>query len=428
MATIEKNTSFLNFDWFIILAMFLLLPVDMVNGILLKGGVSFPISIGQIYKLFVLLLIFIRLMVRPKLDLIVLVGVFILFTIPSFIQFSTDKSYTPRIVFDDLIKTSKYISIFLALIYFSRVYTFPKSFTRKLLKNWVIFSYVIFAINILLKYVGLGFPFYDYNNTGTTGFFYAGNEISALHLVLYAMIAYHIFEIKRAKTSFFIFFLFNLFLGITITSKTAMLGTVLVTILIMASPENMNKISVRKIIIWITSILVLIPLTAYFVFKLLKDSLIWERFYYFYLKWDIVTFIFSQRNLRVEKMMPIYWEQWTFVEQIIGGGQYFYENQLKNVIEIDILDIFFAYGIIGAFIFIVVITLLFLKAYIQYRNGYPYGRLALLMLFVLVLESSIAGHVFNSGIAGIYIGACLGLMFYKPQPENTNMAIQTKLG
>jgi len=418
MTAIEKNNSFVNFDWFIILAMFCLLPVDMINGILLKGGVSFPISIGQVYKLFVLLLIFTRLMVRPKLDLVVLIGVFILFTIPSFLQFSTNNSYTPRIVFDDMIKTSKYISIFLALIYFSRVYAFPKSLTKKLLRNWVIFSYIVFSINILLKYLGLGFPFYDYNNTGTTGFFYAGNEISALHLVLYAMIAYHIYEIKKAKTTFFIFFLFNLFLGITITSKTAMLGTVLVTILIMASPENMKKISARKILIWVSSILVLVPLTAYFVYKMLKDSLIWERFYYFYIKWDIVTFIFSQRNLRVERMMPVYLEEWTFLEQIIGGGQYFYENQLKNVIEIDILDIFFAYGVLGAIIFIIVITLLFLKAYIQYRNGYPYGRLSLLMLFVLVLESSIAGHVFNSGIAGIYIGACLGLMFYKPEQQN----------
>jgi len=428
MAAIEKNTSFLNFDWFIILAMFFLLPVDMVNGILLKGGVSFPISIGQVYKLFVLVLIFLRLMVKPKLDLLLLVGVFILFTIPSFIQFSTDNSYTPRIIFDDIIKTSKYISVFLALIYFSRVYTLPKRLTRKLLKNWIVFSYVIFAVNILLKYIGLGFPFYEYNNTGTTGFFYAGNEISALHLVLYAMIAYHMYEIKKVKTWFFIFFLFNLFLGITITSKTAMLGTVLVTILIMASPESINRISARKIAVWVTSILVLIPLTVYFVFKLLKDSLIWERFYYFYLKWDIVTFIFSQRNLRVEKMMPIYWEEWTFLEKIIGGGQYFYEDQLKSVIEIDPLDIFFAYGLIGAIIFVVVIILLFLKAYIQYRNGYPYGRLALLMLFVLVLESSIAGHVFNSGIAGIYIGACLGLMFYKREPETFDITVQTKLG
>lgn len=415
---LEKNPTFLNLDWFIILALFMLLPVDMINGILLKGGIAFPISIGQLYKLFVLLLFSLRLILRPRIDFLFLMGVFVLFAIPSFVQFAFHKEYTPRIVLDDVIKISKYISVFLALIYFSRVCAAPSKLTRTLLKNWIVFSYIVFAINILLKYLGLGFPFYDYDNTGTTGYFYAGNEISALHLVLYAIIAYHLFEIKKAKTSFFLFFLFNLFLGITITSKTAMLGIVLVTVLILASPENINRISLKKIIIWIVSILVLIPLTVFFAVKLLKDSLIMERIYYFYKKWDFVTFIFSQRNLRVEKMIPIYSEQWTFLEQIIGGGQHFYENQLGNVIEIDFFDIFFAYGVLGSILFIVVITLLFLKAYIQFRNGYPYGRLAFLMLFVLVLESSIAGHVFNSGIAGIFIGACFGLMFYKTKPES----------
>ncbi len=419
--TSTKTTAFFSFDWFIILAMFFLLPVDMINGILLKRGIELPISIGQLYKLFVLLLVFIRLGIRPKFDFMFLIGVFILFALPSFLEFFFNDTITTRIVVNDLIKTSKYISVFLVFIYFSRVYAFPRKFTRTLIRNWVVFSYIVFAINILLKYIGLGFPFYDYDNTGTTGFFYAGNEISALHLILYGMIAYELFEIKKAKTSFFFFFLFNLFLGITITSKTAMLGIALVTVLIIANAENINRISVRKIIIWVISILVLIPLTVYFAFKLLMGSLIMERINYFYRKWDFVTFIFSERNLRVEKMMPIYMDEWNFVEKIIGGGPNLYESQLGNVIEIDFLDIFFSYGLLGLIIFLIVIILLFLKAYIQYRNGYPYGRLVLLMLFVMVLESSIAGHVFNSGIAGIYIGACLGLMFYRPAPTNWNL-------
>ncbi|HLS29339.1 MAG TPA: O-antigen ligase family protein [Flavobacteriaceae bacterium] len=409
--------SSFNFDWFIVATMFMLLPVDMINGILLKEGIEFPISIGQFYKLFVIFLIFIRLCVRPKLDFLLLLGTLILFTIPSIFQFFSNDDYSLRIIFDDFIKTSKYISVFLVLIYFQRIFTFPRKKTRSLVKSWLVFSYLVFAINILLKYLGLGFPMYDYDNTGTTGFFYAGNEISALFLVLYGIIAYHLYEIKKAKTWFFMFFLFNLFLGITITSKTAMLGIILVTLLILANPENLKRISLRKIMIWITSIVLLIPLTVYIAYELLKDSLIMHRIDYFYNKWDLTTFIFSERNLRVKEMIPIYKKDWTIWEKIIGGGQYFYENQLGNIIEIDFLDIFFAYGIIGALIFTVVIIGLFLKGFLQIKNRFPYARLALLMLFVLVLESSIAGHVFNSGIAGIYIGACFGLMFFKPAPE-----------
>lgn len=418
--TKTQSHSGFNVDWIIITAMFLLLPVDMINGILLKGGLEFPISISQLYKLFVLFLIIARLMIRPKTDFLLILGTFIAFTIPSLVQLFTNEEYSMRIVFDDIVKTSKYLSIFLALIYFQRLFTFPRTRTRWLIKSWIIFSYALFALNILLKYVGLGFPMYEYDNTGTTGFFYAGNEISALHLVLYAILAYHLYQIKSAKIYFFIFFLFNLFLGITITSKTAMLGIVLVTALIIANPENLKRISFRKIAIWITSIALLIPLTGYIAYKLLKDSLIMERISYFYNKWDLVTFIFSERNLRVEDMIPIYKNVWTLYEKIFGGGQYFYEHQLGNVIEIDLLDIFFAYGIVGAILFIVVIISLFFKAFQQIKRQYPYARLSLLMLFVLVVESSIAGHVFNSGIAGIYIGVCLGLMFYKPAQKSSS--------
>lgn len=422
MVSTEKRH--INFDWVIIAAMFLLLPVDMVNGILLKGGIIFPVSIGQVFKLFILLLITARLLVHPKEDFLLLGVVFVLFLIPTVIQYFKNPDYNFRIVFDDIIKISKYLSIFLALIYFSRVFKYPNRVTARLFRNWILFSYGLFAFNILLKYAGLGFPFYEYDNTGTTGYFYAGNEISALLLVLYAIIGYHLYEIKKAKTHFFFFFIFNLFLGITITSKTAMLGIVLVTVLIFANPANLNRISLRSLGIWIGSVVLLVPLTAYFAFKLLKDSLILERMKYFYKKWDFVTFVFSQRNVRVEKMLPIYQEEWTFSEKLIGGGQYFYENRLGNVIEIDFFDIFFAYGITGAFLFLAVLFFLFLKAYVQYKNRFPYGRLALLMLFVLVLESSIAGHVFNSGIAGIFIGACIGMMFFKIPGKQENLKKQ----
>src|SRR5699024_7844275 len=358
----KSSSANFNFDWVIITTMFFLLPVDMINGILLKGGVEFPISIGQLYKLFVLFLIFIRLIIRPKTDFLLLIGVFILFTIPSLVQFFINDQYTLQIIFEDIIKTSKYLSIFLALIYFQRVFTSPRKKTRFFLKSWIVFSYAVFAVNILLKYVGLGFPMYEYDNTGTTGFFYAGNEISALLLVLYGIIGYHLYEIKKYKSGFVVFRSFNLFLGITITSKTAMLGIVLVTLLILANPENLKRISFRKILIWTTAIILLIPLTIYFSYKLLKDSPIMHRIDYFYNKWDLTTFIFSERNLRVEKIIPMYMRDWTIWEKIMGGGQYFYENQLDSVIEIDFVDLFFAYGIVGGLIFISVIIGLFLKA------------------------------------------------------------------
>ena len=77
MNSINSNRHFYNFDWLIISAMFFLLPVDMINGILLKGGIQFFISIGQLYKLFVLFLVFIRLAIKPNVDFLIVIGAFL---------------------------------------------------------------------------------------------------------------------------------------------------------------------------------------------------------------------------------------------------------------------------------------------------------------------------------------------------------------
>ena len=71
-------------------------------------------------------------------------------------------------------------------------------------------------------------------------------------------------------------------------------------------------------------------------------------------------------------MIPIYNQEYSWTERIIGGGQTYYEGLLGQIIEIDIIDIFFAYGYVGTIIFILLIgiLLIYAKALIN-RNEYP---------------------------------------------------------
>ena len=190
-------------DNLIILLMFALLPVDMLNGIILKKGINLPISIGQLYKLLILAFLFFKFLFKPKLLLFSLGVTFLLF-IPSLYQ--SIKLLNVGFLFEDIIKISKYLApLFCFLFFVDYIKRADEIGIRKLIRL-VQFSYLVLAVNILLKYVGLGYPMYEFGNIGSKGFFYAGNEISALHLVLYAMLAYHLYEIKKAKTSFFLFF------------------------------------------------------------------------------------------------------------------------------------------------------------------------------------------------------------------------------
>ena len=402
------------FDKFIVILLFGILPIDMLNGIMLKAGITLPLSISQVFKFTIIIFLFIRMSLFPKFEFLLLIFVFILLCIPSVIQ-QFSFNYREFFLVDDLIKTSKYITPFLSLIFFKSV--FENNSTKGLLKliyYWIFFSYVLFAVNILLKYVGLGFPMYEYANTGTKGFFYSGNEISALLLVLYSFIAYHFWEIKKNKLWFFLFFIFNLIVAITITSKTAMIGIVLITLMIPLRMKEFVYVSFNKIISIFIIIFFIIPVAVYLAYRLLADSLIMERLTYFYNKLDPVTFIFSGRNLKAKEMIEIYKKDYNILQELMGGGQTYYESQLGSVIEIDFLDLFFAYGIMGALIFIFIIFLLSFQSLSRtFNNNYQYAKLSVIMLFILTFTSSIAGHVYNSGIAGFYIGFVLSLMYLK---------------
>lgn len=416
--TVSANTSLYlkknHLDKFIIFLMFFILPIDMLNGIMLKAHINLPLSVSQLFKSVLIIVLFIRLFLFPKFEILLLTAIFLLLCIPSFVHYF-GANETENFLGSDIIKTFKYVTPFLALIFFKEVFQGdPELF--KWVKYWIYFSYALFAFNILLKYVGLGFPMYSYANTGTKGFFFSGNEISALLLVLYSFIAYKFWEIDKNKLLFFGFFLFNLLIGITITSKTAMLGIVLITFMIPISFKNLFKVSFRKILTVFVIIAIVIPAAYYFAIRLLTNSSIVERLVYFYKKLDIVTFIFSERNLKAEKMFKIFETDYTLLEKLIGGGQHYYESKLGNVIEIDFLDLFFAYGFLGAAIFLMILMILFIQNLLKANSSkYPYAKLNTIMLLILVFTSSIAGHVFNSGIAGFYIGCILSISYLKTQ-------------
>jgi len=252
-----------------------------------------------------------------------------------------------------------------------------------------------------------------YGNIGTKGFFHAGNEISAVLLILSSIIAYQLWNIYRNKFLYLGFLLLNIFLGVLISSKTAVLGIILIFLIIAIDPRKV-KLRINTVLTILVSVLVLIPTIVYFTYKLVISSTVMIRLTYFWNKLDLVTFIFSSRNLFVKKMWMYYKNDYTIVQKLIGGGQTFYESKLGSIVEIDVLDIFFAYGITGALIFILAIFLLFHKASVLKPNtNYPYARLSYIMILILTVISLFAGHVYSSGIGGFFIGFVFSLMYYK---------------
>ena len=400
-------------DNFIILLMFALLPVDMLNGIALKNGINLPISIGQLYKLLILFFLFFRFLFKPKL-LFISGALTILLMVPSIYQ--SLKLLSLATIFNDLIKISKYLTpVFCFLFFVDYIKNEGTNGMRRLLKL-AQFSFLILAGNILLKYVGLGYPMYEYGTIGSKGFFYAGNEISALLIILSAFIAFNLWR-RRKKIYYFIFWAFTLFLGLTVSSKTGVMGILLVFFLIPLKKPSI-KISLKRLLFFLISIGIVIPLALYLSWRFIQGTAFYIRLMYFSKKFDFWTFLLSNRNVFFKEAYDTYIEKYDLIEKFIGVGQTQYEflNQGK-IVEIDFADIFFAFGIVGLIYFFGIILFLIIQAFrFSATRTYPYSNFTLLMILVLLGISTMAGHVFSSGMAAVFIGLLFSLMYFK-NPE-----------
>jgi hypothetical protein len=275
------------------------------------------------------------------------------------------------------------------------------------------FSYLIFVLNILLKYIGLGYAMYPNGDFGSKGFFFAGNETSALLIILSAIIGYNIFR-KEKKLRYFLFFLFNLFIGLTISSKTGTLGILLVFLFIPMKRFRL-KIRLRYLKSIIISTILIVPIVVILTWKFIVASPVFKRLDFFWRELDFLTFIFSNRNNFFEKSWNVYLEKYNFIEKIIGVGQTTYESlNGDSIVEIDIADIFFAYGFVGLLMFVLIMFMTYYQA-IKFRAtiNYPFAGLVSLMILILLGISTIAGHVFSSGMSAVFIGLLFSLMYYK---------------
>lgn len=410
-----KNLIYkLPLDKSIIYLMLFLLPIDMVNGFLLTNNIILPISISQAFKMLIVLLIFLNLAKYPK-QFFLSIFIILVLMVPSFFQLFKNLDFS--LLMNDLIKITKYVIPIFAFLFFRN---YLKKNTSRLVFKLVNFSYFILVINILLKHLGIGYPMYSFGDIGSKGFFYAGNEISALLLILSSIVSFNIWN--QNKYVYVLIALLNVIVALTISSKTSVFGIILLHILIPIKRPTLQKINVRLFLNAFIIVLIALPPLVYFSWSYVKATSIYNRLAYFYDKFDFFTFLLSNRNVFLKDSFKVYLEDYSFLEKIIGVGQSTYEqmNDFK-LVEIDIADILFTYSFIGLFLFITTLLFVLLQAYLFSKNAekYPYANLVLLMLFFLFIISTTAGHVFSSGMAGIFIGLLFSLCYIKiPTDKN----------
>ena len=393
----------------------LLLPIliiDSINGMLYENNIETPFSISQVYKLGLVGLFLLRLLKTPK-YLCLIFALFAYMILPSIVRWSKGV-IEGKVIIQDLIFAFKYLIIVISFFYFKVVLStlqraeIPKYFI------WIKLSYFVLAVNLSLKLVGLGYPMYLTGNIGSRGFFIAGNEISALLIILSCILGYYYWVVNKNVRLFAMYGVISFFLGLLISSKTGMLGIILVYLLIIGSTTRFDlrsKKTVKRLLYILTVCFVFLGGIVLFV----QNSAIMSRYLFFWHKMDFFTFMLSSRNIFLAEMLPIFESSYTTLEKWIGVGNTSFEELANQKIEIDFLDILFTYGYLGVLLFGVLLVVYYNKVLklIKKKTSFVYAKLSLLCGFILVLLSCLSGHIFNSGIAGIFIGFVLSLAYYK---------------
>lgn len=385
---------------FIISSFYVILLVDDINGFLMEKGVALPVSI--FFKTMLSVIIAINIC-RHKVGQILIVAsilyVSVLFLAHSFIvetEFGETINHLYRFIF------TTYVYAFL-------YYALSKQGLFDQLKRILEFNTVVLVINILLILIGLGHRNYiDGGEMTSKGFFYAGNELSGLFILLCPIYLYFIsVKSKSNSLKFWGTFLVITIATILLGSKTGIAATFFLNSVVIYHFLKKHK---KKNYFYV-GILVILLTVSIKGMQLVEEWDMWQRWSYFYDKGGLAQVFFSNRD--------VYWEEeksvilsnsWIYILMGLGGNR---------TVEMDIHDTFLNYGIIGLFFVYSFYAIIIYRVY-KFRRKEYLANLIFYIDIVFLLSSSLAGHMIFSGMAASFIAMVNILPLAKVQKLNKN--------
>jgi hypothetical protein len=267
------------------------------------------------------------------------------------------------------------------------------------IKKIVSINAIVIISNLLLGFFGIGFGNYGENEAGemigSKGYFYAGNEVSATLIAIFALfMAVYKEELRRNFIMFFtvigIFFIASLMS----LSKTSLIGFFLVFAFVIYQYFSLSK----KIIIVLSFAIASIATQPWW-YPILDLAI--DRWEFFWEKTDFLDFITSGRSERV-----VFYFKWfngadTFWQLFMGGGQ-------RAIVEVglfenDLLDLTISSGLLGLFFYGVWISWAWSGLKTRKKRHASEGPFVFYVMSIFILLSVIAGHVIYSATLAPFI-------------------------
>ena len=390
------------------------LLIDTINGIIIRKGLP---SIGQPVRFLLFYLLMYRVFTLSLHGFVSFMIYYLLFMFMAFLHFFSNPEFGWFIA--DMAIVHKFIIIISVWIYVD-IALKKKILKPKSIYRIFYFNLIVLAINLVLGIMGIGYSQYA-GGIGSVGFFFAGNEVSGSMICLFAFVLVIVFN-KYSLKKYFIFAFIILLLSFIKVTKVAIIGTMILVFMIpligMFMRYSLLSTKLLKFFVGVFFLLIVFFIIGYYTL----DSIgLFNRIEYFYKvnSGDMLTLIMSGRNVFLKDAFMAFLNDYTFTEMLFGKGvegalaatgKYYGDTK---AVEIDLFDFLFQFGFVGVSLLILLILSFMRNSYKAYIK--TLGLFPLIMLFtniLLLFISLIAGHIYNSAMAAIFIGILNGMVYY----------------
>ena len=410
--------------------------LDLVTSLMVRFT-NLSLTIGMVVRglflfIMVIYLLFVNKSVHRKKSIIYL-GILCIFSILYLI--TKDGIFTLGFLKTEVIYLFKYMYFPIIALCLINAFDELQIKKEKIFKVCIIEAIIYSILIILPEITNTAFSSYIDNNEGTVGWFYAANEIGAIMVALFPFLYYLLFEresVVKIALTFTIVILAMTLLG-TKTSFLGMLITeILYTLYFLFNYKKNRAYGLKWSIIIIIISFGLIP--NIHAVKNLQNAIAESSHIKEEVKEDnekenkkytssspsvqrIIKVALSGRDKFFYNTLEIY-DNANIDDKLLGIG-FVNRNEINNkkiekLIEIDPLDVFFHYGIIGFIIlFIPLIYIVYrtLKSIFKNKFGLSFFKFTnIYVIGIITMISMIAGHVYSSPAVSIYVSFAMAML------------------
>lgn len=320
----------LKIDFFICILLMLNPVFDNITGFLLLNG--YTSNFSSMLKSFILFMCILQIFINRRCYIrnikLILFGALLMAINFMFTFLYFDEGYIYNINI-----TIRLLNLFVLCMYFGIF----KQFNTQLLMNYYSWFY---PLSLLVPTaLGIGYHTYKYDQIGYKGFYYAGNEISVIMIII---VAYSLNRVIYNKSKVnMINFALNVICSILIGTKAIIIACLVISIAYWL--RTIKKRNAAENIFELLIVFVLLFVIA-ICFKSYIDSLItiWQvRFAKLGNKW--FDFLLSTRNIKLREAFDVIKNKNKLLI-FLGSGAYFITVKNGITIEMDFFDLLSYYG------------------------------------------------------------------------------------